>query len=84
MPCHKSVHLPTGGSTLEAIFLKLCRDNNCLTVKEKEKLFDELADKTKNSRVGTVISRDFDDPTQPVEAQNWKTALLSVRKLKQL
>jgi hypothetical protein len=40
---------------LKQSFLELCKDNDCLTVKHKGKLFDELVDKTKNSREGTVI-----------------------------
>jgi hypothetical protein len=42
---------------LKRSFLKLCNNSNCLTVKQKEKSFDELADKTKNSRVGAVIKK---------------------------
>jgi hypothetical protein len=36
-------------------FLELCNDDDCLTVKQKEKLFDELVDKTKNSRRGGPV-----------------------------
>ena len=42
---------------LQRSFLELCNDNDRLTVKQKEKLFNELVDKTKNSRVGAVIRR---------------------------
>jgi hypothetical protein len=42
---------------LKRSFLRLCNNNNCLTVKQEEKLFDELADKTKSSRVGAVIKK---------------------------
>jgi hypothetical protein len=42
---------------LKRSFLELCHDNDRLTVKQKGKLFDELVDKTKNSRGGAVIKR---------------------------
>jgi hypothetical protein len=42
---------------LQRSFLELCNDNDRLTVKQKEKLFNELVDKTKNSRGGAVIRR---------------------------
>jgi hypothetical protein len=51
--------------------LKLCNDNNCLTVKQKEKLLDELADKTENSRVGSVIKKFRSDTTgKGAESEN--------------
>jgi hypothetical protein len=48
---------------LKRSFLELCKDNNGLTLKQKEKLFDELVDKTKNSRGGVVIKRFKSDTT---------------------
>jgi hypothetical protein len=42
---------------LKQTFLELCKDNDCFTLKQKGKLFDELVDKTKNSRGGAVIRR---------------------------
>ncbi len=42
---------------LKQTFLELCKENDCLTIKQKGKLFDELVDKTKNSRGGAVIKR---------------------------
>ena len=40
---------------LKRSFLELCNENDRLTMKQKEKLFDDLVDKTKNSRGGAVI-----------------------------
>jgi hypothetical protein len=42
---------------LKRSFLERCNNNDFLTVNQKEKLFDELVDKTKNSRGGVVIKR---------------------------
>jgi hypothetical protein len=44
-------------------FLELCNGNDCLTVKQKEKLFNELINKTKNSRGGAVIKRSKSNTT---------------------
>jgi hypothetical protein len=48
---------------LKRSFLELCKGDDFLTVKQKEKLFDELVDKTKNSRGGAVIKRFKSDTT---------------------
>jgi hypothetical protein len=42
---------------MKRTFLELSHDIDSLTIKQKEKLFDELVDKTKNSRCGAVIWR---------------------------
>jgi hypothetical protein len=42
---------------MKRTFLELSNDMDSLTIKQKEKLFDELVDKTKNSRCGAVIRR---------------------------
>jgi hypothetical protein len=48
---------------LKQSFLELCNGNDFLTMKQKEKLFDELVDKAKNSRAGAVIKRFKSDTT---------------------
>jgi hypothetical protein len=48
---------------LKRSFLELCNGDDFLTVKQKEKLFDELVDKTKNSRGGAVVKRFKSDTT---------------------
>jgi hypothetical protein len=63
-PLKKAVALAKDrNGPLKGSFLELCNDNDLLTMKQKEKLFDELVDKTKNSRGGAVIKRFKSDTT---------------------